>query len=134
MRFGAIFAGLMSVAVVGGLAGAASAQASQGARSRAPAVSLAEAQNARGAGTPAQRRGLRWTDAGRWSLNFNSNQPVGRDTQWGDVEAGAFYSLSPRLRVGAAAGLGPVIEDPARAPETDRRAQPRIRLESLFKF
>ena len=84
--------------------------------------------------TPApQRRGLRWNDSGRWGLNFNLNQPVGRETDWGDVEAGAYYRLSPRLRVGAAAGLGASEPDPARAPETERTA-PRIRLESLFKF
>jgi len=81
-----------------------------------------------------QRRGLRWNDNGRWGLNFNLNQPVGRETEWGDVEAGAYYRLNPRLSVGAAAGLGRPEQDPARAPETDRRSQPRIRLESIFKF
>ena len=34
----------------------------------------------------------------------------------------------------ASAGLAAPEQDPARAPETDRRAQPRIRLESIFKF
>lgn len=73
-------------------------------------------------------------DSGRWGLDFNMNQPVGRETQLGDVQAGAYYSVSPRLRVGASAGLAVPEQDPARAPETDRRSQPRIRLESIFKF
>lgn len=73
-------------------------------------------------------------DSGRWGLDFNMNQPVGRETQLGDVQAGAYYSVSPRLRVGASAGLAAPEQDPARAPETDRRSQPRIRLESIFKF
>ena len=132
MRFGATIAGLLGVLALVTVAGEASAQS----RSRAPAVSLSEASAAQRstAGAPAQRRGLRWNDNGRWGLNFNMNQPTGRETQWGDVEAGAFYSVTPRLSVGAAAGLGKPEQDPARAPETDRRSQPRIRLESIFRF
>ena len=82
----------------------------------------------------AQRRGLRWNENGRWGLNFNLNQPVGREADWGDVEAGAYYRLSPRLRVGAAANLASPELDPARAPDGDRRAAPRVRLETIFKF
>lgn len=132
MRFGATIAGLLGALALVTVAGEASAQS----RSRAPAVSLSEASAAQrtGANPPAQRRGLRWNDNGRWGLNFNMNQPTGRETQWGDVEAGAFYSVTPRLSVGAAAGLGKAEPDPARAPDTDRRSQPRIRLESIFRF
>ncbi|CAN5153111.1 hypothetical protein BH09PSE1_BH09PSE1_16820 [soil metagenome] len=129
MRFGAISAGLLGALALVTVAGEASAQA----RSRAPAVSLAEASAAQRAQQP-QRRGLRWNENGRWGLNFNLNQPTGRETQWGDVEAGAYYSVTPRLSVGAAAGLGRPEQDPARAPETDRRSQPRVRLESVFRF
>lgn len=132
MRFGATIAGLLGAVALVTVAGEASAQS----RSRAPAVSLSEASAAQrtGSSTAAQRRGLRWNDNGRWGLNFNMNQPTGRDTQWGDVEAGASYSVTPRLSVGAAAALGKADQDPARAPETDRRSQPRIRLESIFRF
>jgi len=133
MRFGAIFAGLLSAAALMGLADTAAAQ-SAASRSRVPAVSLAEAQAAQRDAQTAQRRGLRWYDTGRWGLNFNMNQPVGRDTQWGDVEAGAYYSVTPRLSVGAAASVARPEQDPARAPESDSHSQPRIRLESIFKF
>lgn len=134
MRFRAIIAGLLGATALLGMATAASAQTSSGARSRVPAVSLSEAAAAQRSNPAPQRRGLRWNENGRWGLNFNLNQPVGRETEWGDVEAGAYYRLNPRLSVGAAAGLGRPEQDPARAPETDRRAQPRIRLESIFKF
>ena len=101
-------------------------------------VSLTDiaAQSSNAPATPAQRRGLRWNENGRWGLNFNMNQPVGREADWGDVEAGAYYRLSPRLRVGAAANLASPEVDPARAPESaaDRRAAPRVRLETIFKF
>ena len=129
MRLSAILAASAGLVALVGVAGEASAQS----RTRAPAVTLAEASAAQRS-VAAPRRGLRWNENGRWGLNFNLNQPVGRETRWGDVEAGAYYSVTPRLSVGAAAGLGPTEEDPARAPETDRRSQPRIRLESLFKF
>lgn len=132
MRFGAIIAASVGAVVLVGVSAPASAQAT---RSRAPAVSLSEAAAAqRSAVQTGQRRGLRWNENGRWGLNFNLNQPVGREQSWGDVEAGAYYSVTPRLRVGAAAGLGRPETDPARAPETDRRSAPRIRLESIFKF
>jgi hypothetical protein len=102
---------------------------------RAPSVSLSEAAAAQDASQQTQgRRGLRWNENGRWGLNFNMNQPVGRESSWGDVEAGAYYRLSPRLRVGAAAAVGSPETDPARAPETDRRSQSRFRLETIFKF
>ena len=130
MRLSVIIAGVVGLAaLVGGVADA-SAQTS-----RAPAVTLAEASAAqRNAPATAPRRGLRWNENGRWGLNFNLNQPVGREADWGDVEAGAYYRLSPRLRVGAAAGLAAPEQDPARAAETNRRAQPRVRLESILRF
>ncbi len=132
MRLSAVIAASLGLVALVGVAGEASAQS----RSRAPAVTLAEASTAqRSSPLPAQpRRGLRWNENGRWGLDFNLNQPVGREADWGDVEAGAYYRLSPRLRVGAAAGLAAPEQDPARAPETDRRSQPRVRLETLFRF
>ena len=130
MRFVAIIAATVGALAIAGTADDASAQAR-----RAPTVSLTEAA-AQSPNAPAatQRRGLRWNDSGRWGLNFNLNQPVGRETDWGDVEAGAYYPPQPapagrrRRRSGLArAGPGPL-------PESDRRAQPRVRLETIFKF
>lgn len=127
MRFGGVAAALVLTAALG-VADAASAQS----RSTTSTLSLTEAAAAQRSTTP--RRSLRWIDGGRWGLDFNLSQPVGREADWGDVEAGAYYRLSPRLRLGASAGLSTPRTDPARAPETDSRAQPRVRLESIFKF
>ena len=80
------------------------------------------------------RRGLQWNEDGRWGLNLNLSQPVGREADWSDVQAGAYYRLNPRLRVGAAASLSEPLTDPARPVESDRRAQPRVRLETIFRF
>lgn len=82
----------------------------------------------------APRRGLRWNDDGRWGLDLNLSQPVGREADWSDVQAGAYYRLNPRLQVGAAASLSDPRTDPARPVESDRRSQPRVRLETIFKF
>ena len=82
----------------------------------------------------APRRGLQWNEDGRWGLNLNLSQPVGREADWSDVQAGAYYRLNPRLRVGAAASLSEPQTDPARPVESDRRAQPRVRLETIFRF
>ncbi|MDI6626070.1 MAG: hypothetical protein QME55_15185, partial [Brevundimonas sp.] len=98
-----------------------------------PAVTLSEAQAARAAASSGQSR-LRFTERGRWGLDLNLSQPVGRESNLGDVEAGAYYRVNPRLRVGATAGLAEPEADPARAPQTDRRAAPRFRLESIFRF
>lgn len=130
MRAGVLIAGLTAATALAAAAGAAEAQTA--ARSNAPAVSLTEAQAARGA--PAGQTRLRFTERGRWGLDLNLSQPVGRESNLGDVEAGAYYRVNPRLRVGAAAGLAEPDADPARAPQSDRRAAPRFRLESIFRF
>ena len=80
MRSGVLMATTMGAALLFA-SSHASAQTQNSSRSRAPAVSLSEAQNAQGAAsrpTPPARRGLRWYDTGRWGLNFNMSEPVGR--------------------------------------------------------
>ena len=91
-------------------------------------------QAARAAAAQPGSSRLRFTERGRWGLDLNLSQPVGRESNLGDVEAGAYYRVNPRLRVGATAGLAEPESDPARAPQTDRRAAPRFRLESIFRF
>lgn len=130
MRKGAVIAGLVAGLSLLAVADIASAQT---ARARTPAVSLTEAQTAR-AGAPAGQTRMRFTERGRWGLDLNMSQPVGRESNLGDVEAGAYYSVNPRLRVGASAGLAEPERDPARAAQTDQRAAPRFRLESIFRF
>lgn len=134
MRKGAVIAGLAAGLTLLAAADVALAQAAAS-RSRAPAVSLTEAQAARAAATSTGQSRLRFTERGRWGLDLNLSQPVGRDSNLGDVEAGAYYRVNPRLRVGATAGLAEPEADPAASPpQTDRRAAPRFRLESIFRF
>lgn len=131
MRKSAVIAGLVAGLALVAAADAAAAQAATP-RNRAPAVSLSEANAARAAAPAGQSR-LRFTERGRWGLDLNLNQPVGREDSLGDVEAGAYYRVNPRLRVGASAGLAETERDPARAPQTERPTA-RFRLESIFRF
>lgn len=131
MRKSAVIAGLVAGLGLVAMADAASAQTASP-RARAPAVSLNEANAAR-ATTPAGQSRLRFTERGRWGLDLNLSQPVGREDNLGDVEAGAYYRVNPRLRVGAAAGLAEQDRDPGRAPQTERPTA-RFRLESIFRF
>ena len=124
--YGALFAIGAALVVTTGASASHAQSRSTPQATDVPTVSLSQTQ------TP-QRRGLQWSDD-RWGLNLNLQQPVGREAEWSDVEAGAFYRLTPRLRVGGAVGLGEPVQDPARAAETDRRSQPRVRLETIFKF
>lgn len=134
-KTGALIAGLAAGLTLLAMADVASAQAAGApARARAPAVSLTDAQAARAAAAQPGSSRLRFTERGRWGLDLNLSQPVGRESNLGDVEAGAYYRVNPRLRVGATAGLAEPESDPARAPQTDRRAAPRFRLESIFRF
>lgn len=141
MRFGGVIAAISLGLALAGAAEVAQAQTAQNtAQRRAPVAqtTLAEAANAaEQAGVPANRdrRTLRWYDPGRWGLNFNLGQTPPRAGDGGDVEAGAYYNLNRRLSVGAAAELGAREIDPARpAAEAERRGQPRVRLETIFKF
>lgn len=75
---------------------------------------------------------LQWANKGRWSLQLDMSQPVGRDMELRDIQAGAFYRITPSLRVGGAVSLGdPGAPDRSNLPQTQA---PRVRLETNFKF
>ncbi|MGV8930230.1 MAG: NtrZ family periplasmic regulatory protein [Brevundimonas sp.] len=132
-KTGKVIAGVAAGLTLLAVADVAAAQ-SAGTRARAPALSLTEAQGARTAATQSASSRLRFSERGRWGLDLNLSQPVGRESNLGDVEAGAYYRVNPRLRVAATAGLAEPESDPARTAQTDRRAAPRFRLESIFRF
>jgi len=72
-------------------------------------------------------------DQKRWGLHLDVNEPVGREMQLRDIQAGAFFKLTPSLRVGGAVALAdqPTQPDRTSLPTTQT---PRVRLETTFKF
>ncbi|WP_304169043.1 NtrZ family periplasmic regulatory protein [Phenylobacterium aquaticum] len=83
---------------------------------------------------PQGTKSLKW-DArkGRWGVTLNLDQPVGRDAQWNDVQAGAYFRVTPSLRIGGAVALGDKIT-PAYNQTQPQESAPRVKLETAFKF
>lgn len=86
-------------------------------------------------GTGGGRRTLVWdAKKGRWGLMLEiTPRGQGVDSQARDVEAGAFFRVTPQLRVGGAVGVGPQAPTARKAGDRDEEA-PRVRLETAFKF
>ena len=76
---------------------------------------------------------FQWDQKGRWSLRLDMAQPVGRDMQMRDVQAGAYYHVTPSLRVGGAVTFGEAPSQPDRTDLPQNQA-PRVKLETSFKF
>ncbi|RYG07958.1 MAG: hypothetical protein EON96_20720 [Caulobacteraceae bacterium] len=75
---------------------------------------------------------MSWEGAGRWGLKVQLDQSPARDVQSKDMEAGAFYKVTPRLRVGGALGMA---EKPQPAPRvTKDETTPKVKLETSLKF
>ena len=120
--------------VLFGTAGVAHAETAQS-RSAAPAA--AEAFAVRGdfnaqAAAAQPNKILQWdTKKGRWGLKLDL---AGRDTQWKDVDVGAFFRVTPSLRVGGAVGLESTQDTPVQDRNKTQTAAPKVRLETAFKF
>ncbi len=77
---------------------------------------------------------------GKWGVKFDVNQPETTPSGFNDVDAGAFYKLSPSVRVAGTLGFGEKTIDAFKPEPTTAAAQqaaknqPRVRLETTFKF
>jgi hypothetical protein len=71
-------------------------------------------------------------DSRKWGVKLNLDQSVERDPRRKDVEAGAYYRITPSLRVGGAVQFDEKAEE--RRGFADRDRQPRVRLETAFQF
>lgn len=84
-------------------------------------------------GPSARRRTLEYNTEGRWGLKLDYDENDSRDRQFRDVDAGAYYRLSPSLRVGGSVGLSGDSRRARPLPE-DEKPAPRVRLETIFRF
>ncbi|MBW8882446.1 MAG: hypothetical protein JF615_13810 [Asticcacaulis sp.] len=72
---------------------------------------------------------------GKWGVKFDVNQPETAPSGFNDVDAGAFYKLSPSVRVGGTVGFGEKTDPLKPEPKAKGdKSQPRVRLETTFKF
>jgi hypothetical protein len=78
---------------------------------------------------------FRWDAVrGRWGLMLNMQQPDSRGIVASDIQAGAYYRVTPSLRVGVGGALGdPQLQNGPRKITPDE-AQPRVQFETRFKF
>jgi hypothetical protein len=83
----------------------------------------------------AQHKTFEWDAAkSRFGLKFDVEQQPGATSEWKNVQAGAFFKVTPSLRVGAGVSLSDQPNSSAANPLAQQPAPPRVHLETSFKF
>ena len=78
---------------------------------------------------------LHWDAAkGHWGLTFGLQQPDSRGTVANDIQAGAYYRITPSLRVGVGGAFGDQQLQTGPRKITPEEGQPRVQFETRFKF
>ena len=78
---------------------------------------------------------MKWDAAkGHWGVMLNVQQPEARAATANDIQAGAYYRITPSLRVGGSLAFGEqqLVPGPKLSPAD--AGQPRVQLETKFKF
>jgi hypothetical protein len=84
---------------------------------------------------PTAHKQLQWDSKGRWGLRLDMIQPTQRDPGLKDMQAGAFFRITPSLQVNGTVGLGEnrlAAAQPQRVTPQD--AAPQVHLETAFRF
>jgi hypothetical protein len=71
---------------------------------------------------------------GHWGVMLNMQQPEARAATANDIQAGAYYRITPSLRVGGSLALGQEQVTPGVKPNPADAGQPRVQLETKWKF
>ncbi len=78
---------------------------------------------------------MKWDAAkGHWGVTLNLKQPEARAATANDIQAGAYYRITPSLRVGGSLAFGEQQITPGPKPNPADAGQPRVQLETKFKF
>ena len=80
----------------------------------------------------APHKTLQLDTRGRWGLRLDLDKPSNRDLNLSDVEAGAFFKITPSLRIGGTVGVGNNYAPQQKLPIPDPGA--RVRLQTNFQF
>jgi hypothetical protein len=82
-----------------------------------------------------QHQSFEWDAAkSRVGLKFDVEQQAAMGTEYKNVQAGAFFKLTPSLRVGAGVSLSDNQSNPTNNPLAQTPAPPRVHLETTWKF
>jgi hypothetical protein len=83
----------------------------------------------------AQHKTFEWDAAkSRLGLKFDVEQQPGAAGEWKNVQAGAFFKITPSLRVGAEVSLSDQQPNNTGNPLAQQPAPPKVHLETTFKF
>lgn len=69
----------------------------------------------------------------RWGLKFDIEQQPGATSEWKNVQAGAYFKVTPSVHVGAGVSLSDQPNNAAN-PLAQQAAPPRVHLETTWKF
>ena len=82
------------------------------------------------------RRSLQWdSKKAKWGLKLDMDQQLGLPQSYTtnrEVQAGAFYKITPSFRVGGSVRVGALNDGPSPVIPSD--ASPKVRLETALKF
>jgi hypothetical protein len=78
---------------------------------------------------------MKWDAAkNRWGVTLSVRQPETRESTLNDIQAGAYYKITPAWRAGGALSFGSEQIAPGPKPNTPDVGQPRVQFETKFKF
>ena len=81
------------------------------------------------------KKSFEWDAAkSRWGLKFDLDQQAGAGSEYKNVQAGAYFKLTPSLRVGAGVALTDQQPNPTGNPLAATAPPPRVHLSAGFKF
>ncbi len=80
---------------------------------------------------PSPRKTVQLDTKGRWGLRLDMNTTTDRVEGLQDVQAGAYFRITPSLRFGGSVGITDKLVS---APAIKPQATPRVHLETAFRF
>jgi hypothetical protein len=80
---------------------------------------------------PSPRKTVQLDTKGRWGLRLDMNTPTDRVEGMRDVQAGAYFRITPSLKVGGTVGITDKLVS---APAIKPQETPRVHLETAFRF
>jgi hypothetical protein len=120
--------------LLGGVAGLLLLGAVAGARAQT-AVTQNPNALAPGGAAASPHKSLQIDPTGRWTLKLDMDPPVDNPNgAWKDMSAGAYFHITPSMRIGGSVGLGDRQADAQKLLPQDVTNGPRVHVETKFKF